>query len=114
MLNFINMETIIITSKEDLREIVKQVVTEVINLHNQFNDSELPDEINVTEAAQLLKISVATVYQMTHRREIPFYKIPGGKKLIFKRKELVNFLQSGRSCSIKEIEEAINSKSNKA
>jgi excisionase family DNA binding protein len=102
------METIIVTTQNQLQAIVKQAVNEALELQNLPKEPKRPNNIGVKEAAELLKITVATVYQLTHRREIPFYKLPGGKKLIFKRDELLNYLQSGRSSTIREIEEAIS------
>lgn len=46
--------------------------------------------ITVDQACQLLNISKSTIYKKTMNSEIPFYK--HGKKLIFKRIELINYI----------------------
>jgi len=54
-------------------------------------DNEL---LTVGETAEFLKISVHTVYQWKHLGKIPFVKLHG--KLLFKRSELVDFIDGFR------------------
>jgi excisionase family DNA binding protein len=35
-----------------------------------------------------------TIYQLTHKKQIPFYKI--GKKLLFSKSEILNWLKNER------------------
>ena len=51
--------------------------------------------IKVPEAADLLGVSVHTVYSMVHRRVLPHYK-PTGKLLYFDRDELFQWVQNAR------------------
>ena len=51
--------------------------------------------LKVPEAAELLGVSVHTVYAMVHRRALPHYK-PTGKLLYFDRDELFQWVQNAR------------------
>lgn len=57
--------------------------------------------LNLSEAAQYIGISKTYMYQLTHRREIPFYK-PNGKQVYFDKNELDNWLLSNPKDNVKE------------
>lgn len=48
--------------------------------------------LTTDEVAELLRIPKNTIYQFTHRREIPFYKV--GRKCLFKIEDVQAFLES--------------------
>ena len=50
--------------------------------------------LDTTAAAELVKLSIATIYALTSRRQIPHYK--RGGKLYFRRSELIEWLTEGR------------------
>jgi len=52
--------------------------------------------LNIEEASNFLKISKSSVYKLTHFKKLKFSK-PNGKKIIFKRIDLVNFIENGFS-----------------
>ena len=51
------------------------------------------DYFTVTELADYLKMSVSHIYSLTSRKEIPHIKLLG-KKLLFEKKEILNWLRS--------------------
>ena len=51
--------------------------------------------IKAQDAAELLGISISTIYSLVHRRAIPHYK-PTGKLLYFNESELLDWVQSAR------------------
>ncbi|MES2766570.1 MAG: helix-turn-helix domain-containing protein [Bacteroidota bacterium] len=55
----------------------------------------------VKKAASLLNLAVQTMYGMTSRREIPFYK--KGKRLYLKKSELLEGIEEGKKKSRAEI-----------
>ncbi|HAO06107.1 MAG TPA: hypothetical protein DCQ50_03755 [Chryseobacterium sp.] len=73
-----------------------------------------PKQLNVEDdiggiglAKEIRKLSFKTIYQLTSKRRIPFFK--KGKLLYFCRKELENWIRSGKRQTITEIEnEAAN------
>ncbi len=51
--------------------------------------------LNVTQAAEYLNLSKSAIYKRTMNGKIPFYKT--GKKLMFRRSELNDYISMGRA-----------------
>lgn len=63
---------------------------------------ESPEEIlDIKQTAKLINLSVPSIYTLTSERNIPFMKL--SKKLYFKKSELIQWLESGRRKTKKEI-----------
>lgn len=75
----------------------------VIVKDNKASESEDEEErlLNVREAARYLGDAVATLYGRTSKNEIPFYK--RGKKVYFKKSELLAWIEEGRVKSQSQI-----------
>lgn len=56
------------------------------------------------EAAKYMGISMSYLYKLTMRQQVPHYK-PMGKMCYFNRKELEQWLQSGRVSTANELEQ---------
>jgi len=68
------------------------------------NNAPQPEEdklITIREAAEILHLSVPTVYGLVQRAEVPVCK--RGKRLYFSKKELVGWILSGRKKTMSEI-----------
>ncbi|PZR19847.1 MAG: DNA-binding protein [Flavobacterium psychrophilum] len=63
------------------------------NAHDQI--------LNISEAAALLNLSVATIYSKVSRNEIPVCK--KGKRLYFYKSELTDWIKSGKIATDQEI-----------
>lgn len=64
--------------------------------------TEPQDQLFTTEeAAEFLSLAVPTIYSMCSRGELPHMK--RSKRLYFSRKELTEYLQTGRKKSNKQI-----------
>lgn len=61
------------------------------------------DILNITEASELLNLTVPTIYSKVSRKELPYSKF--GKKLYFSRKELTEFINEGRVKTTAEIQQ---------
>ena len=59
--------------------------------------------LNLEEAASFLKLCKSTLYKKTSLREIPFVK-PGGKLILFLKKDLELYLTQNRFATKQEIE----------
>lgn len=59
--------------------------------------------LSISEAAIFLGIKKSTLYKLTHKRSIPFYK-PGGKLIFFLKCDLDNYLMINRFDSKDELE----------
>jgi excisionase family DNA binding protein len=85
---------------EEFKVIVSEVVKETLR-------SEMPRIqngnalITVQEAASLLNLAVNTLYEKTSEKLIPHYKY--GKKLLFKKSELLAWVESRKVQTISEI-----------
>lgn len=64
------------------------------------NTAPPKDILSIDEASEFLNLAKATIYSLTSRREIPFFKT--GKKLYFKRVELLAWIEAGKKKTIKE------------
>ncbi len=61
--------------------------------------------LNVSQVADLIEESVASIYTRTSNRTIPFYK--KGKRLLFKKAEIIKWIESGKKKTIEEIQNEI-------
>lgn len=50
----------------------------------------IDDMVDIKECAKLLNLSLSRVYIMVQKKQIPCYKMNGGKKLFFSKKDLSN------------------------
>ena len=66
-------------------------------------DQQVKAEVmNADQAAEFLHIAKQTLYSMTSRRKIPFYK--NGKKILFRRGDLEEWLNSGKREQFSKIQ----------
>ncbi len=84
-------------------------VSELKRLFIEKQDQTLADQsdqlLNVTEAANLLSLTVPTIYSKVSKNELPVCKAPGSKRLYFSRTELLNYIKTKRRKSDDEIEQ---------
>ena len=88
-------------------------------LYMEFRPSNFPvqredrnDLVDIQEASVITKLAVPTIYAKTSKNLIPFFK--NNKKLMFKRSELIKWIESGRKKTVAEIKiEIENHKSNR-
>ena len=74
-----------------LRSVVEQLVVEIKSSNGK---ETVEDMIGIDEACRLLGLKKPTVYHKAQKREIKSYKPEGTKKLMFKRSELYEWLES--------------------
>ena len=67
--------------------------------------------LSAEEASKLLNISITYLYELTSKKLIPHYK-PSGKKLLFKKSDLINWIEKNRIKSISEFEKELNQNKN--
>ena len=79
-------------------------MSELITLGKKANAGY--EYINAGELSEMLGESVKTIYQRVHKKQLPYYK-PGGKLLLFKINEVIEWIENGRYSSLKEIKENI-------
>ena len=86
--------------KEDLEAFGQKLLEQAIAL-KKASPSDAKEILNVTEAADLTGLARQTLYGMTSQRTIPFFK--RGKRILFKRSELEQWLLENRQQTISEI-----------
>jgi excisionase family DNA binding protein len=101
---------------EDLPDILGELLLkmnsiEMLLKENKLHTVRFDDELlTISDAAKLLKLSVATIYSKVCRNEIPANK--QGKRLYFYREELLTWIKSGRIKTAAEIQREIEGKFN--
>ena len=63
---------------------------------------EVDQLLTIKQAAELITLSVATLYGLVSRKEIPVSK--RGKRLYFSKADLLAWIKSGRKLTVSEIE----------
>ena len=64
--------------------------------------------ISIAEAATYLKMPLQSVYKLTSKRLVPFYK--PGKRILFDVSELDAWLLQSKKATVTELNSSINSK----
>jgi len=72
-------------------------------LESQNNVAQADNDklLTIREAAEIIHLSVPTIYGLVQRQEIPVSK--KGKRLYFLQKELVQWIKTGRKKTVAEI-----------
>jgi len=96
------------TTTEQLQGFIRQTVEELLDERLQQPVAEklkhpLDDYMDALETAKFLRLSLATVYTMTCKRQIPFCK--QGKKLYFRRDEILKWMETNRPTEHAEVQD---------
>ena len=78
------------------------------NSKDPIPQQDIEELLTVKQAAELLKLSVPTIYGYVQRAEIPVSK--RGKRLYFSKQELLDWVKEGRKRTLSEIEHEANSR----
>lgn len=95
------MEKVIVTNAQELESLIQSSVQKALAGFNPGKSNEEPSFLNLNEASVFLNLANQTIYGLTSKREIPFFK--RGKKLYFRESDLVAWLEKGRNRSQDEI-----------
>jgi excisionase family DNA binding protein len=87
-------------SRDEFKSLLKEALREIMaeRKDDTTNESTL---INVQEAAALLNLAVNTLYEKTSEKLIPHYK--HGKKIMFKKSELLAWVEARKVKTIQEL-----------
>jgi excisionase family DNA binding protein len=103
------MDEKIILSTMNLDEIASRVAEKIYDLQKKDSEKRIGQTenelMNISQVAELLNLALPTIYTMTCKREIPFIK--KGKKLYFKKKDVLEWLDAGRKLTREEIEKEV-------
>ncbi len=103
LLNFKNEMINITTGKQpSITPFLNHNILGAANSESSIHDEIASKYLNLETACKYLNISKPTMYGYTSRKEIPFIKRM--KKLIFKKEDLDQWLESGRKITREEKE----------
>lgn len=96
---------IMILDEDAIEMIVDRISKRLETLHlgNEKSEQEL---LSIDEAAKLIKLTKPTIYGLVHKNKIPYSK--KGKRLYFKRSELLEWIESGKRTSKSELDRRVN------
>lgn len=92
-------------TKEEFKALLKDSLMEAVAELKLQSDSQDP-VMNAQQAAAFLNVEIATIYEKTSKKLIPHYK--QGKKLLFKKSELVAWVESARVSTVDDIRAEVN------
>ena len=104
------MENVVFTqlSIPEIRQLFRQELETYFATQKQSNPNqpEADQLLTVQQAAEILCLSVPTLYGLTQRAEIPVCK--RGKRLYFSKQELTNWIKAGRKKTLAETASEAN------
>lgn len=107
------MSKIDVITFDNLPDAVRHLIMDVEEIKNLLlNKSASPkpetreisgesDFLNVADVAKKLGIEKGTVYNLTHKRQIPYFK--RGGRIYFDKNEINEWIRSDRRKTVKEI-----------
>lgn len=85
---------------DEFKALIKEVIKETLKEERLASENNT-NLLNIQEAAALLNLAVNTIYEKTSEKLIPHYK--HGKKIMFKKSELLAWVESRKVKTIREI-----------
>jgi excisionase family DNA binding protein len=98
----VNTPKLVLMTPDELDQLIQSSVRKALSEQSSKSSNTDDFPINIDEAAAFIKKPKSTVYQLTSTRDIPFAK--KGKTLVFFKKDLLAWLETGRKKTKKEIE----------
>ena len=90
---------IIIINKTELEELIQGAVKNAVQNAQQAKPTD--ELMDVDQASKFLHLAKQTLYGLTSERLIPYLK--RGKRIYFKREELLNWINQGKMKTREEI-----------
>jgi excisionase family DNA binding protein len=96
---------------EQLPQAISRLLEKLENIEQLIvtqNTSPQPESdklLTIKQAAEIIHLSVPTIYGLVQRSEVPVCK--RGKRLYFSKQELTAWIMSGRKRTIAEIDEDV-------
>lgn len=99
-----NMQAVTITqiSAPELETLIEKTISKVLSSSQPTpSQTETDQLLTISQVAEFLSLSVATVYGLVSRSEIPCMK--KGKRLYFSKEEISDWIKSGKKKTIHEL-----------
>lgn len=88
-------DEIIVTTHSALRSLLQEEMRSLLKELLPTHSGQTEEVLDIDKACDFLGIAKSTIYRLTSNHAIPFHR-PGGKKIYFRRSELVEWLASNR------------------
>ena len=88
-------------SEAEFKSLLKETLREIMREEKSVSQT-VSEILDVKQAANFLRLKVATIYEKTSRKLIPHFK--RGNKIFFKRSELEAWVTEGKVKSTGEME----------
>lgn len=85
---------LIVIPKEELKQIVRDAVSDAIELFNNDKHQEDGEYISRERVCELLKISKATLYRWRRSSKLPPAIYMGGR-VLFRKEEIIKIIENG-------------------
>ena len=89
-------------NEEEFKIFLKQALTEIMGSGITNLKQDLPDILDIKQAANLLHLQVTTLYEKTSQKLIPHFK--KGNKLYFNRQDLEAWVKEGKVNTLDEFQ----------
>ncbi len=101
------MSDLIITTKDELENLIQQSVRKIFNEQPKEKVLQEPKDqfLNIDEASVYLSLAKQTLYGYTSNGIIPFIK--RAKRVLFLKSDLEKWLMEGRKLTIQETREKL-------
>jgi excisionase family DNA binding protein len=90
-------------NEEEFKVFLRQALSEIMDDQTAHPKSDIPDIMDVKQAANFLRLQITTLYEKTSQKSIPHFK--KGNKLYFKRNELQTWVQEGKVKTVDELQD---------
>lgn len=70
------------------------------------NNDDVNDILNVADVAKKLGLEKGTVYNLTHKRQIPYFK--RGGRIYFDKNEINDWIRTDRRKTVRELQNEAN------
>jgi len=90
-----------------MRKMIREELEATISVVQPTQPSQKKDEyLTIEETAKYINMAVSSVYSFVHFKRIPYIK--RGKRLIFEKLKIDEWLQAGRKQTIDEMKSEVN------
>lgn len=99
------MEELVVIRKSELTSLIEECLRRVLNekAEKTKKQDQLSNIIDINQVAEITGYKKNTIYRLVHERKIPFHKaVHGGRKLIFYRIEIDEWLKGKKPESSEE------------
>lgn len=89
-------------NEEEFKIFLKQAFSEMMDERITHSKPDLPEILDVKQAADFLRLKITTLYEKTSQKTIPHFK--KGNKLYFNRIQLQEWVQEGKVKTTDELQ----------